>query len=967
MALRSEPAVNALLGEALRAMHPQWRKHLHVESTRVLRNQQAHRPDVLICAPNSQSVVLETEFEPASTVERDALSRLGAIPEDRNEPIENAFAIRLPGALRRVDAAPFVRKATFEYCVFTDLDPYDQIQQSERWPRGGWLSGTLEDIAGCVETLMVSQRLIDESLRLLEQAVSVGANLMKDATSLGFVSIEKGFGRVLQQKPGPQTTRMAMVIIANAFAFHDTIAASFDLPSVSTIRHDDRKSCLDALRIAWRTIMREINYWPIFHVADLLLERFNYFWGERLIKILADGTTELTAMGVTTRHDMVGKMFQRLIVDRKFLATFYTRPTSAAMISELALARMDHDWQDLDRYDQLRVADLSCGTGTLLSAAYRSILARYRHAGGDDSTLHARMMEQSMIAADIMPAAAHLCASQLSSFHPTMTFGNTQVFTMPYGQWVDDEDNVESAIGSLDLIKADRLAALFSTGAEQVYGSVTGHAESAITIPEHSVDLVVMNPPFTRPTNHKMTDVPVPSFAGFDTSVKEQRAMSVRLKKLRAGLDRPMGNGNAGLASYFLDLAHVKVKEGGVLAFVIPKTILTGAAWAAAREVLHTDYHDLVVVSIASTGTGRQSFSADTDMAEVLLVAKRRSDAAGPSGDVLYVNLFDQPQTLLESMEVARACLGIDPASASGYLRAGTAVLASFVRATIRDGGCAALRNVELVRINQQLAGGILSLPRASQDYVLPTARLDLLGTRGKVDRDIYSSREQAPPFRGPFIVEPIVATPSYPVLWNHDSRRELTMVVKPDAGARVRAGSEHAARSVWDSATRLHLRRDLRFTSEYVAACLTRDVSLGGAAWPNFKCTELDWEPLLALWFNSTLGLMSYWWSGSRQHHGRARHTITTLPELTAVDTRALQARQVRRARDAFEQFETAQFMPANEAYRDEMRQALDRALLIDVLELPSDILPALDHVRLQWCSEPTVHGGKNTAPETR
>ena len=42
-------------------------------------------------------------------------------------------------------------------------------------------------------------------------------------------------------------------------------------------------------------------------------------------------------------------------------------------------------------------------------------------------------------------------------------------------------------------------------------------------------DLVIMNPPFTRPTNHEKAEVPVPSFAGLGKTEDEQRAMAKRL------------------------------------------------------------------------------------------------------------------------------------------------------------------------------------------------------------------------------------------------------------------------------------------------------------------------------------------------------------------------------------------------------------------------------------------------------
>ena len=35
-------------------------------------------------------------------------------------------------------------------------------------------------------------------------------------------------------------------------------------------------------------------------------------------------------------HDLTGRIFQRLIADRKYLATFYTLPASAALLARLA-------------------------------------------------------------------------------------------------------------------------------------------------------------------------------------------------------------------------------------------------------------------------------------------------------------------------------------------------------------------------------------------------------------------------------------------------------------------------------------------------------------------------------------------------------------------------------------------------------------------------------------------------------
>lgn len=64
------------------------------------------------------------------------------------------------------------------------------------------------------------------------------------------------------------------------------------------------------------------------------------------------------------------------------------------------------------------------------------------------------------------------------------------------------------------------------------------------------------------------------------------------------------------------------------------------------------------------------------------------------------------------------------------------------------------------------------------------------------------------------------------------------------------------------------------------------------------------------------------------------------------------------------FEDFRARPFLPANEAYRDPTRQALDEAVLVELLVLPRTVLEPLALLRKQWCEEPTVHGGKATRP---
>ena len=576
------------------------------------------------------------------------------------------------------------------------------------------------------------------------------------------------------------------------------------------------------------------------------------------------------------------------------------------------------------------------------------------------------MMEHALVGADIMPAATHLTASVLSSTHPSVPFENTSIVTLPYGAQPEGSDR-PIAIGSLDLIEAERLLPLFVTRQRRVQG--VGESDDAhMDLPHGGFDLVIMNPPFTRPTNHEVADVPVPSFAGFATSDDEMRHMSHRLKSIRKSF--MVGHGNAGLASNFIDLAHAKIRcPGGVLALVLPASFLQGKAWAAARRLLDKHYSDVVIVSIAATGTTDRAFSADTGMAEVLVIATRQSDAEQAHRTTLFVNFQRRPHTILEAATVARTVQRISCRflcrydfhrqwSESWMQHSGLAV----------DTGCAGLREAGVVQSAMGLVQGELRLPRLGGPIPVRVAFLADLGDRGLYHLDISGAERNKSGFpRGPFDVVDLQSgsVPTWPALWSHKAGRETKLIVLPDSAGEARPGCEDRALDAWQrTASRLHFNLDFQINSQPLAACLTPELSIGGRAWPNFLCTHRRWETPLVLWTNTTLGLICFWWIGSRQQQGRAILTISKLPALTVLDPRSLTASQLDRADDIFEEFRHRELLPANEAWRDETRQALDRAVLIDLLGISEEVLEPLALLRRQWCAEPSVHGGKGTAP---
>ena len=915
----TEPQANGALARALIRRSPAWNDEtVHAERTRVLEEAGKH-PDILISPPGRQPVIVETEFDPARTVNEDAAERLGQRLRSTGEEIEGALAVALPEHLKTGDLEK-IDEATFRFAMHF----LNSTGESTRWAADkDWLSGSIDDLADAIEYVSLSERRLARGAAALEEVVRNTAGLLKNhAGEAPLTQIAEG----LHQEAGEQTERMAAAICVSAFVFHVAIEVQENIPPVPLPGSISKGGLLET----WSAIL-DVNYWPIFSIARDIVMQLPVRAVPPVMDRIAESLSDLAQMGATTYHDITGRMFQSLISDRKFLATFYTLPPSACLLAELAVGRLDVDWADREAVEQLRIADFACGTGALLSAAQRAAYRRFRRAGGDDGELHRAMMEQVLIGLDIMPAATHLTCSMLSSAHPAVGYGKSRIHTMPYG----GEGGVN--IGSLDLLNSDSFTSLFAE-VERMGGTEEASAsERTIRLADESCDLVIMNPPFTRPTNHEAShaDVPVPSFAGFGTPAAEQQAMADKLKRFRG----VFGHGNAGLASNFMDLAHRKLKPHSVLAMVLPFSFVRGQSWKKARESLEHYYSNIHVSSIATAGVKERSFSADTGMAECLVVANRRRQG---STRAIFSNLATRPSSLLEAAEMARNTP--DQAVHGDILNAGLA------------GAC----HKNVIEAARDLEGGRLQLPREADSIPLSIVTLSELAGRGPVHRDING----APP-RGAFEVRSIGQdeVPAYPILWAHNVDQERKLVVEADKCGDPRPGLEERAVRLWqESASRIQANIDFQVNAQSLVLCFAPEKRLGGRAWPNVIPHDDRHEIPLVLWSNSTLGLLLHWWRGTRQQKGRSCLTVTTLPDLRVFDVRTLSEQQRVQCQAIFDDIKDRKFLPANEAYRDETRKILDRKLLFEVLQLDPGLEENLDLLRKQWCAEPSVHGGKST-----
>ncbi|MCY3836104.1 MAG: hypothetical protein OXF83_06670 [Anaerolineaceae bacterium] len=969
-----EHTLNVRIGDALRGMRRRWRVSIEDPSATTAGHR---RPDLLLTEPGAAPLVIEHETHPAPGVESDALRRLGMDLSGHRHPVRAAIALRSPAELRQLQGAALAGhirdSAAFEYALFRGLIPAD----AERWPARGWLRGSLQDLALLAQQAMRPSEEIDRLAEILERDIELARQIFSENYPEGHAQIAALFAEHLRLEDGPQTRRMAMAILANALIFQQSLAGHEDYAAVRTpeqLYSADRLHKTEILQ-DWGAILA-INYYPIFHVAREILRGIDRTAAAQAILTQLYHIIEaIVREGAARSHDLAGFVFQRLIADRKFLATFYTRPESAALLAALALPN-DGGWGDAERLRQLRVADFACGTGTLLAAVYARLGALHELAGGDAQALHRAMLERVLVGCDVLPMAVHLTLSMLAAAYPEETFSDCTMLAMPYGK----QDTGEYALGSLDLLATQVALPTLATRPEAVEGAGQRAAAERHTIADESYDLVIMNPPFTRPGGHegKKVGVSVPAFAGLQNTKEEQRVMSKNLSDMARGI---CYDGKAGLGSGFVALAHKKLNQAGILAFVLPVTVIQGEAWRKVRRLLSQNYRDITVITIAQPKYPHNAFSDETGMGECLLFAhrtkiqreeKRREVQSSEKNRATFVCLDRRPRgvsegellgNLIHEMKNRGLRKLEDEITSDTLLHIGQDRVGSIIEAPIDENPwrIEAIRDMAVAQTAHHLSHGHVLLPHWTTGTAIPMTQVKELAEIGPYHQELYRTDGE-----GAFEkIDSYEADAYYPMLWSHDAPKERCFIVAPDShGLPI---DRDRALKLAKTASHVHHNRDFRFNSQSLSACWTESKTLGGRAWPSllFHGGEVH-EKAYVVWANSTWGILCYWWHATKQQSGRGMIPVTALPALPTLDLRALSDEQLTAAGRIFHDHKQRPMLPINQIDEDENRAELDRRLLTEVLGLPAALCTGAESplalLRRKLAAEPSIHGGKKS-----
>ena len=971
-----ESSLNVALAAVLNRMSRQW--EVTAELTGRIQGNTSLRIDIMIEGDNRSPIVVENEYLPGSTVESDALGRLGKTLTSDGSLITESVALRSPANLKECttveQAENVIQSSQFEYALYryTYSGSGTPIGSTaiQRIPEssGSFLRGSVFDLANFLANASLSTYALQRSIEELDRGVQDSIGILRGIADSNDQLKEHLSNLLMQAFADSDITQglgVAVTVVVNASLFQQKLARQY--PEVLSLAQMKGKGYLHqaGLLEQWQEILK-INYWPIYSIAASVLQTIDDpYVAQRFIDRLFHTTQSLIELGVVETHDLCGVVFQRFMTERKYLASFYTRPESATLLSHLAVP--DLDWSDKNVYEGFKFADYSCGTGTLVHSVYRRIAYLHEFKGGDPQASHSLMMEQNITAADIVPSAAHLTATLLSSVFPEKTYGNSRVVVPQYGA-VDDAKMV--SLGSLELLDGEGIfRLLFPQSAEMkvIGGEHMAHVAPELLVQEKSQDLVIMNPPYTRAMSDWIDDAygTWKPFNVLGNSKETQQRMRERERDLTSRIS--CYNGYQSMPSAFCGIADLMLKDGGIFAFVLPITSLQGVSWRKFRLLLAEQYINVTAVSITGQSADDCSWSADTSLAEVLIIAqKRTTNQRRESSDIrgTLINLHERPTNSMIATEFAQEInrhvqeshlRSIEDGPWGGTpLQVGSESVGELLSVPTSESTWQALgiRDLTLAQTAYQLSRGEIWLPGMDVPIqhnlsIQPIARFAKVGF---ADNNIANNNAAA------FQRLAVSASPTYPMVWRNRSKEQRKLLLHPDQEGRVKPGKEALASRIWELKSHALVAREVSFHSQSLVAGFAKQPVIGGRAWPNIQLADELQERVFVLWGNTTLGALSFWYQSGRQQVKRGMVTVTGIKQLPWLDPTQLSGRLLSEASELFDEFVDREFLPIGQSCNDHVRQELDEQLLIEILGLPKQIVDSLNLVREKLCNEPSM-----------
>ena len=824
-------------------------------------------------------------------------------------------------------------------------------------PPSEWSTGSVAQLAHAVQQAPRSLSGADVAAQLLSDGLDTVVQRLK-------TPIRQALAQALDlpaTKPqgGEQSdgyfvaAKRGMLVVATAMLFHHRVQEHLpaqrpdgydgEWPPASAIVCAEQSAVINAFRAAWRGILA-VDYRPVFETGRTALGTLSADPDTgQAVRSLAETVARVSERVSGLRHDLLGRIFHRVLDTARYDGSFYTSTAAAVLLASLALREQDANWSDPNAIASLRICDPACGTGTLLMAAAERI-RDLRNAAGrsdpeDEETLGLLLVEDVLWGYDVNLTATHMAASTLGMLSPTTRFHRMNIHRTLLGVF-----DGAPYLGSLDFLSGQAHLAAWPSTTQQV------ESEQGMAEPPPPMDIVIMNPPFTRDSLRHDQFSRADELAIKNREKESLEAFSRQNDVLlrSSGGDLVFAESEQAAARLhssggaFTVLAEKLLKaDAGALALVLPSVVPTAPGNLAMRKYLAQRFHIDTIVS--SHDPSRIFFSENTSIGEILLIC-RRWNGNSPKPPTRVVNLARNPATPLESLDTA--------ARIERAVGTGGQVSHDFTIQHVDSGRIGRGDWLTVNFLSPFLVESYRTLSEASPGSVptVPLSALADIGPAGQRIRDAYTHSEMP-------------TQSGRRALWHHKTdvtqsmRAETDVYIEPRPFSRER----RLADIYWEQRSQMLLPHRLRLNLARVVAVMLPERAVG-SIWTPCRLRDQDITKALCLYLNSTPGLLSLLGQRDNRVPSYPSFSLDTLRSLPVPNFAALSPAQRDLLNGWFDWLQNDTLLPFPRMHEDPARRQIDE-VVTTALGLNAEWVAT---IRRQLAREPSVtDAGHRSHPE--
>ncbi len=467
-------------------------------------------------------------------------------------------------------------------------------------------------------------------------------------------------------------------------------------------------------------------------------------------------------------------------------------------------------------------------------------------------------------------------------------------------------------LGSLEFLRGKVRLAPWPSASQQV------ESEMGSPDPPPPLDLVIMNPPFTRD-----------SLRHDQFTRADEESIKQREKELFSGQDYRAAARLHSSGGAFAVLAEKLLKaDSGTIALILPSVVPTAPGNQELRKYLAERFHIDTIVS--SHDPQRIYFSENTSIGEILLICRRWSGNTKPPTRV--VNLARNAATPVEALDTAAR---IDRATWAGEPVSHDFTLQHVDSDRIERGDWFAVNF-----LSPFLVDAYRKLTETDTMAVSTVSFSDLakIGPAGQRIRDAYT-RSSMP-------------TPSARrALWYHKSEVIVSMRAKTDTYIEPKEPRRHLADRYWEQRSDMLLPQKLRLNVAR-AACVMLPERTVGSLWMPCRPHDLGISKALCLFLNSTPGLLTLLGGRDNRIPSYPSFSLDTLRTLQVPDFTALGTAELESLDSWFTWLRDQPLLPFPRMAEDVARCQIDDAIT-EALCLDPDWVTTIRH---ELAREPSV-----------